>query len=84
MYFEWNPDVISPRILYSHTKMKNALLLVAAFAVVSLVACTNAATDGTSSVDSTAVAPVETIETEVVETAEVDTTAVVTTEEVAQ
>lgn len=60
--------------------MKNALLLVAVFAAVSLVACSNAATEGTTNADSTAIAPIETIETEVVEAGTVDTTAVVTEE----
>ncbi|MCF8459140.1 MAG: hypothetical protein K9G46_00310 [Flavobacteriales bacterium] len=56
--------------------MKKSILLVVAIATISLVACTSGATDATSDVDSTTVAPVETIETEVVETAVVDTTAV--------
>ena len=56
--------------------MKKSIMLVVAVATISLVACTNGATDATSEVDTTAVAPVETIETEVVETAVVDTTAV--------
>ena len=56
--------------------MKKSNLLVVVVATMSLVACTNAATDATSEVDSTLVAPVEIIETEVVEAAVVDTTAV--------
>lgn len=56
--------------------MKKSNLLIVAVAAMSLVACTNAATDANSTVDTTAVAPVETIETEVVETAVVDTTAI--------
>ncbi|GEM_PF-1935451 len=56
--------------------MKKSILLVVAVVAISLVACTNGATDASSEVDSTTLAPVETIETEVVETAVVDTTAV--------
>lgn len=56
--------------------MKKSILLVVVVAAISLVACTNGATEGTSDADSTAVAPIEMLETEVVETATVDTTAV--------